>query len=331
MMKYRKDRYILFVAALAMILVILDSKTALVGAKEGVSLCIATVLPSLLPFFFLSNLINSRLLGYRLTPLRPLFRLCGIPQGAESIMMLGFMGGYPVGAQAISQAYRTGSISKGSANRMLGFCSNAGPAFIFGMLAGSFSSPVTPWLIWGIHILSALLTGTLLPGKKQERCTLQNKTPASVPAALEQSIRAIGKVCGWVILFKVILTFLDRWFLWMLPKEMHVLLAGFIELSNGCIQITSIEKEHIRFIICSCMLSFGGLCVSMQTAGVTESLGTGMYYPGKILQTMFSLLLAITVGSVLFTDFYIHTMLLPAVVLVLIIFLLFLHIMNKKI
>ncbi len=330
MMKQRKDRYILFFAALAMMLVILDSKTALAGAKEGVSLCIVTVLPSLFPFFFLSNLINSRLLGYRLTPLRPFARLCGVPEGAESILMLGFLGGYPVGAQAIAQAYYAGSISKASAKRMLGFCNNAGPAFIFGMLVGSFSSAVVPWLIWGIHIFSALLTGVILPGKKQERCTLQNQKPASIPKSLEQSIRAVGKVCGWVILFKIILTFLDRWFLWLLPKEMHVLLAGFIELSNGCIQITSIDKDYIRFILCCCTLSFGGLCVSMQTTGVTESLGTGMYYPGKILQTLFSLLLAIIVGRILFTDFYIHSMLLPTVVLILIIFLIFIYQMNKK-
>ena len=96
-MKKRKEGYILVCAAFALMLLILDSKAALAGAKEGVSLCIFTVLPSLFPFFFFCNLINSRLLGYRMRPLRPICRLCGIPEGAESILVIGLLGGYPIG------------------------------------------------------------------------------------------------------------------------------------------------------------------------------------------------------------------------------------------
>ena len=38
-------------AALGMLVLILDSKTALAGAREGIDLCIRTVIPSLFPFF----------------------------------------------------------------------------------------------------------------------------------------------------------------------------------------------------------------------------------------------------------------------------------------
>lgn len=36
--------------ALGMLLLVLDSKTALLGAKEGVMLCLSSVIPALLPF-----------------------------------------------------------------------------------------------------------------------------------------------------------------------------------------------------------------------------------------------------------------------------------------
>jgi len=330
MMKKRKEGYILVCAAFALMLLILDSKAALAGAKEGVSLCIFTVLPSLFPFFFFCNLINSRLLGYRMRPLRPICRLCGIPEGAESILVIGLLGGYPIGAQAITQAYTDGHISESTAKRMLGFCSNAGPAFIFGMLSAAFSSWVIPWFLWGIHILSALITGAVLPGKTHERCTVQNKNAASISDAMEQSIRSIAKVCGWVILFRIILTFMDRWFLWLLQNDIRVLLAGFTELSNGCILLQTVEQEYPRFILCSCMLSFGGVCVGMQTAGVTRSLGTGLYLPGKLLQTIFSFLLATLTGRFLFPDQQVYILLFPIILILTGLFLFILHQIDKK-
>ena len=329
-MKQQKERYILFLFAIIMILVIFDSKASLESAREGVSQCMATILPALFPFFFLSSIINNRLSGYHLSVLDPIAKLCGIPKGAESILLLGILGGYPIGAQVISQTYHAGTISKMSAKRMLGFCNNAGPAFIFGMLSGCFSSPAIPWLIWGIHVTAALLTGILLPLKMQESCILHNRKPLLITEALESSIRAIAKVCGWVILFKVFLNFFNRWFLWLLPLEINVFISGVIELANGCIQLNSIPNEYIRFILCNCLLSFGGLCVGMQTMGTTSELGTGMYFPGKILQTLLSFLLSAAVGCAFYNSFQIPIFLYTSVMLITITYILILMQRYKK-
>ena len=48
-MKQRDRTSIL--AALGMIVLILDAKTALSGAREGIDLCMRTVIPALFPFF----------------------------------------------------------------------------------------------------------------------------------------------------------------------------------------------------------------------------------------------------------------------------------------
>ena len=71
-------------AAAGMLVFILDSKTALSGANEGVQLCIRTVIPSLFPFFVLSALMTGALMGTSLRGLRPLCRLMKMPVGAES-------------------------------------------------------------------------------------------------------------------------------------------------------------------------------------------------------------------------------------------------------
>lgn len=160
----RADTLTGIAAATGIALLILDSKTALAGAQSGVELCIRTVIPSLFPFFLFSILLTTSLIGRRIPILRPVCRLCRIPGGAESILIAGFLGGYPVGAQCVSQAYRAGQLSHRDARRMLGFCNNCGPAFLFGMAAALFREWWAPWSLWGIHIFSALCVGVLIPG-----------------------------------------------------------------------------------------------------------------------------------------------------------------------
>lgn len=299
-MKSGRNLIPLLLPGLAMTVLILDAKTALAGAQSGLELCIRVVVPSLFPFLFIGTLVTGNLMGRSIPLLRPLGRLCRIPSGTEGLLAVGLVGGYPVGAQAVAQAYREGSLSRDDAHRMLGFCSNAGPSFIFGMLAGVFSNPLTLWILWGIHILSAVLTGILLPGDSGNTVRLAAAPPNSLSGALERSLKVMGSICGWVILFQVLLSFLQRWFLWALPEEAGILLSGLLELTNGCCRLQLVDTEGLRFLLSSVLLGFGGICVCLQTVSVTKGLGTGLYFPGKILQTALSFLLAYPAQLLLF-------------------------------
>lgn len=275
-----------------MLVLILDAKTALAGAKEGIQLCLYTVIPSLFPFFILSILINRSLAGKAFRLLRPIGKLCGIPEGAETLFLLGLLGGYPVGAQGISEAYLAKSLNEKDARRMLGFCNNAGPAFIFGMVGSLFDRPLIPWLLWGIHIVSSILVGCILPGRSKRSCQLTQSSTITVPQALEKSLKTMALVCGWVIVFRVMLAFLQRWFLWLIPMDVQIWIAGSLELSNGCFALHAITSQGTRFVVSAGILAFGGICVAMQTISVTGALDTGMYFPGKLLQCCISIVLA---------------------------------------
>lgn len=288
-------------AAVGLCLLILDSKTALAGALEGVELCISTVIPSLFPFFMISAILTSSLTGHSAKLLQPLGRLLGIPQGCETLYITGLLGGYPVGAQSICQAYQSGQLQKKDAIRMLGFCSNAGPAFLFGMAGNLFSSANIPWMLWGIQILSSIAVGCILPNKSTASFTPSVKE-ITVSQAMASSVKTMGQVCGWVVLFRVVITFFQRWFFWLLPQTLQIGLAGFLELSNGCIALNGIASEGLRFILCGCFLAFGGICVAMQTVSVTQQIGTGMYFPGKALQLLLSFLLCVFLQPVLFSQ-----------------------------
>ena len=275
-------------AGLAMAVLILDSAAAFEGASEGVSICIQTVIPSLFPFFILSSMLTGNLYGRPLRIFRPIGRFLRLPNGMESIWLTGLLGGYPTGARCVSQAYQSKFISKNEAQRMLGFCSNAGPAFIFGMTAHIFPTMLYPCGLFMIQILSSMLTAVVIPSEISSRSTPCKTATVSWNQAMQDALRAMGCVCGWIIAFRVILIFFERWFFFYFPNAIRIILTGLIELSNGVLYLQRMESLPWKFITCSAMLSFGGLCVAMQTQAVTEGLSMGSYLNGKLLQCAIS-------------------------------------------
>ncbi len=279
-------------AGLGMLLLILDGKTAIAGAREGVELCLASVIPSLFPFFVLSILLTGSLAGMELGLLRPLGRLFRIPEGSEVLLLTGLLGGYPIGAQCVAEAYRSGRLTRGQANRMISFCSNAGPAFLFGIAAPQFPSPWFGWLLWGIQIASAWLVSALIPAGENVPAHRESGEALSVPEALNRAIRTMAAVCGWVVLFRVAIAFLSRWALWLLPQGAQTLVCGLLELTNGCCGLSGVGNVGARLMICGVLLAFGGLCVAMQTLCVISPLDGKRYLLGKCVQSGFAFLLA---------------------------------------
>ncbi len=301
-MRVRKENWIVFVAAISFLLLIFDAKTALVGASTGIEICFRSIIPALFPFLVLSTLINESLLGATSHYLSPLTRRLGVPVGAESLLIIGLLGGYPVGAQNINYAFNNGHISKHTAQRMLGFCNNAGPSFIFGILGILFTKKSTLWILWIIHIISALFVGFVLPGKKTLACKIQNHSNPSITKAVKNSAKSLVYICAWIVVFRIIIAFLEKWLLWLLPTELSVIIFGLLEITNGCIALLNIENLGLRFVLASFFLALGGSCVAMQTLSVLEDLNTKTYLIGKMLQAAISVCLSTLIQYFIFPE-----------------------------
>jgi hypothetical protein len=149
------------------------------------------------------------------------------------------------------------------------------------------------------------LTALIIPAQLTEFHPQKHKE-ISDKSILLSAARAMCVVCCWVVLFRGLIHFLNNWFCWRLPAWAQVCLTGILELTNGCCQLSLIADVGLRFIICSCLLAFGGVCVLVQTASVTERLSLGCYIKGKLIQTLFSLCLSCTIvleKNLLFTCF----------------------------
>lgn len=274
--------------------------TVTTAARDGILLCLRVVVPSLFPFFVICTYVNNTISQFDIGLLRPLGQFCRVSKGTESMLLIGFLGGYPVGAQCIAQSYSHGILSKREAERMLGFCNNAGPAFIFGMLSAYFPSKYMLWLLWLIQILSSLLTARFLPSEityaGKERTVHETIT---VTAAVYRSVNAMVTVCAWVILFRIIISVLSG-YLSALPYWVMIPFTGILELVNGCSELLSVHSIGLRFILASAFLSFGGICVHIQTFSVTNGLQKHIYITAKILQAAISTLISAILQLIIF-------------------------------
>lgn len=269
----------MIIPVLILLLLLLESPKVTAAAADGIKLCIESLIPSLFPFLFITTVLNNYFMAVNNPILRLLGKACGIPAGAEAIFLLGILGGYPAGAQCISRSYQRGMLSKENARHMSGFCNNAGPAFIFGVGAILFKNKIALLVLWGLQVISAVIVGYLTRVNSPETCKVV-PTSQTIHEALMHSVKVMGIICGWVVIFRIIVTFLD-----FLPAALHTGIIGVLEISNGFFALKHVKNEGIRFIAAAVFLSWGGFCVLMQTAGLLDQMGIRQYLRSKMLQT----------------------------------------------
>lgn len=286
------------------------------AVAHALELCTDILLPSLFPFLVLSSfLVSSAALMPLLSLLeRPMHRLFCLPGCCSAAILLGAIGGYPIGARTVSELYTHRLCSKKDAERTLLFCNNAGPAFLIGVIGTKLlNDSAIGCLLYLIHVFSALLIGFLL---KIKHCGPDN-TPAKVSAkadytpllpaflqAVTGSFQIYLNICAFVLLFSVILCLLQQsgllhLFLHTIPGDAALwngLICGTLELTSGADILThSTHPRQLLLPALSFLCGWGGLSVQMQTIILLHdaNLPVKRYLFSKIVQGILCALLTI--------------------------------------
>ena len=144
---------------------VIFSKSNLTAAKNGLTLWATCVVPSLFPFFVITNLLShTKVVNFTGKLLdrfmRPLFNVPGI--GGFAFVM-GLISGYPVGAKVVSDFRQEGLVTKDEGERMLAFTNNSGPLFIISSVGISlFGDTTTGLLLLCTHVLACITVGIML-------------------------------------------------------------------------------------------------------------------------------------------------------------------------
>ncbi|MGN1349364.1 MAG: hypothetical protein ACI4VM_00010 [Anaerovoracaceae bacterium] len=303
------------------------------AAKRGMDLWWNAVVPSMLPFFICTDLLTSagghRFFGKIMQ--RPVQFLLGVPGSAGFVFAASLFSGYPTGAKIIGQLVREGSLTRKKGQEMLNFCTTSGPLFMVGAVGvGMLGDSRAGFQILTAHSLGALLTGLLLnPGSllnrrpetkraggtlgktqraealKQEGGTSADRLMDLISKAIFRSLGTLGLIGGFLVIFSILSAYTAGTICWIaevfalpqkIPMVLSAVLPGFLEMTVGCSNAAEIAFWGLEYqtVWCSFLISFGGLSVMAQTAGVLQGTGLSMkrYLGAKLLHGLNAALIA---------------------------------------
>lgn len=281
MKNFRHKLMILLIFFIMICIIIQPSKYSDL-ATEGILLWAKTVLPSLFPFIFLSTLLTKLssfdiIINKFAKVTNSLFRCKGI---TLYVFLMSILAGYPVGAKIINDLHKKHHLTKDECTRMATLCSTSGPIFIIGAVcANLFNNSNLGYIMWIIHILSAILCGLIFRnyGIKTENTFLEPSRYSDdyLNDSIYSSVISILYVGASICLFYVLAGILEQvgilrltqFILFPLIKnETYIkgLTIGLIECTSGCKILSSI-RTNISASIASAIISVGGLSVIFQS------------------------------------------------------------------
>lgn len=308
----------------ALICLLVYPRAAAEGARNGLAVCAVSIIPSLFPFMVVCSAFIALGLPRTLTALAepPARRLFGVSGSGAAALMLGLIGGYPLGVSAVADMYRSGALSKGEARRLTAFCDNCGPGFtvsIAGMAV--FGQPSAGLFLYVVHILSALLTGILLRRAPKGGQSSAPRPHPPMAEAFTESVRRSAltclTVCGFVVFFSTLtglLTALGVFpalagrFSALTGAELHFsysLLIGLLELGTGVTSMAGLSLSAASMALCAFLLGWGGLSVQAQAAAIAAQSGLPAWphLLGKLLHGVLSALLVLLVYPIFYQSF----------------------------
>ena len=274
------DRKKIGFAAAAMLLAFLalwDSKTVAAGIQRGVFLCIQTIIPSLFLFMIVGEMVSALPLSGKRGWLSRLF---GVSGSSESILLMGLIGGYPVGAKMISKKISGHHLSVSEGNRLLALSANASPAFLMGAVGnGVFHNETMGFFLIGCQLIALLFTGIILrvflPLKRTAAKDVPKETSFSFVESVISAGKSLGVICFFVTVFSAFYQVLSE------ISGTHPWL-GLLEVSVGCDRIQEYGFTQALFWCCL-YLAFGGICVFTQLSAFLSGSGVtfGTFFLGR--------------------------------------------------
>lgn len=304
------------------VFLVLFSSDNLLSAKNGMLLWATSVVPSLLPFFIATEILNYTniisILGRFLNKfMRPIFNVPG--EGSFALIM-GIISGYPVGAKIVSNLKKQGICTDVECERLLAFTNNSGPLFIIGTVGVSlFSSSSIGLKLFLAHFISCILVGFLFRWWKSSKRTSSVSTVSTkstvnylsfsnlgsvLSKSIQSAIQSVIVIGGFVVLFSVIISmlrsskilFLFSTVLNPFLKLLNIptvysqgIITGILEVTNG-VKLVAINSNPISIILASFLLGFGGISVLLQVLSITSEAKISIkpYILGKFIQACFS-------------------------------------------
>lgn len=254
------------------------------GIRTGIQISLELVIPSMFLFLILSGIIaNSRLRELLARPFAKLGEwIFGMAPAEFSLVLLSLLGGYPIGAKLLSDSVRQGRLKKKQAEWMLCYSVNCGPAFLVSgvgvLIFGNWQAGIFLYLS---QIAACLALGFFhsfgirrMPKASRPASCFSRLDSGLLVSAVTDSVRTMGIICGFVLLFSGISPLLIQWAEKWLP-DLAPFLPGILEVTSGCQSIPRLSSGD-PLLLAAAYTAFGGICVLLQLMALLRPSGIRM-------------------------------------------------------
>ncbi|NLG04975.1 MAG: hypothetical protein GX567_14255 [Clostridia bacterium] len=285
----------------SILLCILYPKLTINGSVKGLQLWFNILLPSLLPYMILINLLKScNGIGVIGTFLYPVFgRLFKISRLGCSTLIIGLLCGCPMGAKLLSEYVKEDQISIKEAEFLISICNQLSPAYLSGFLLSNISGKYE-LAIWKYLILMygpAFLFGIIFRNKHTDTTLFSTKTISqcshkTLDEIIMDSCYSITKLGGYIIMFSIMGSFME-YFLKGIPQELLCLGLGVLEITNGTEKIAgSTLHPLLKNVFMISLTNLSGIsCIYQTKCMISESgISISKYVIGRLFQFLVSIL-----------------------------------------
>ena len=262
-------------------------QTVFTGASYGLVLWFRHVLPTLLPYMILINVLICTPALHWICRITSTFLcpLLGTSYYGTFAVLTGFLCGYPMGAKTTSDLLNVNKISRSEASYLLSFCNNISPAFILSYVVAQNMKErnlcIPFFLILTFTPLMLSFIFRLFYRLPESSCSFPQVTPGSFSNPSESisdnfldrcilnAFESVTKVGGYMMMFSVLIQLLAS----VLPNTIFsLLLYSSLEISTGIrLLFSSALYTTEKIILCAFLTSFGGWCCIAQTYSMISS------------------------------------------------------------
>lgn len=315
----KKNSFIAICIFTLLLLLLLFPQSTFIGSKNGLLLWFNIILPTLLPFVIVSNLIiRLHITNYISFILYPFFhKLFLISKEGCYPIIIGMISGYPIGAKACADLVKSNCISLSEGQFILSFCNNASPMFITSFIAiQCLHAPGWKYILLGILMISPFISALLyrlyesffltqhirpvINTKNRDLRLLVETKNQSKFEILDDSIfngfEVLTKIGGYIILLSLLAQIIYD--ISVLPNTINSFIVGILEITTGCNALanTSLAFDK-KAVLITVITAFGGLSSLAQTQSVISNSGLSIkkYFLCKILNAMIASVLIILI------------------------------------
>lgn len=300
-LKEKKNYIIAATAAFTgCLLMIFNSDMAILSAKKGISLWSSDVLPAMLPFFICVNFLNSiGVIKY-------------LPRSIFPFVM-SVLSGYPMGAKIIGDMFRSGTIDRQEAKRLLSFCNTSGPVFIIGAVGVGMLGSNQAGIIAAIaHYLGAICNGVVFsivyPKKaahsEKEDMVIIGNLVDNFTNSIFYAFKSLSIILTYIVMFMFLTDMLEQTGIFdMVSSDIGAsLMRGLFEMTVGCsfLEATSLTLNY-KCMLAAVIISWGGLSIIGQSVSMLAGTKISVLYLIliKLTHSIFAGIIALFIGSLM--------------------------------